>query len=134
MARALKVCSTPGCPELVPAGRSRCYACARQADRARGTARQRGYGREHARRFRKAVLAANPLCTCRTPHGEPGTLGHHGGECLRPSTVADHYPRSKRELRALGLDEHDPRYGRGMCAPCHSWWTTQAQPGGWLSR
>jgi 5-methylcytosine-specific restriction protein A len=58
----------------------------------------------------------------------------HGPQCLAPSTVADHYPRDKRELQALGLDDNDPRYGRGLCKTCHDKHTAQAQPGGWNTR
>ncbi|WP_433406947.1 hypothetical protein [Streptomyces sp. CA-146814] len=44
---------------------------------------------------------------------------------------ADHWPLSKRELVARGLDEHDPRRGRGLCHSCHSSETARHQPGGW---
>lgn len=51
--------------------------------------------------------------------------------CLvRVSTVADHYPRSKRELEQLGLDSNDPQYGRGLCKRCHDRSTAERQPGG----
>jgi 5-methylcytosine-specific restriction protein A len=35
------------------------------------------------------------------------------------ATVADHWPRSRRQLVAAGLDADDPQYGRGLCASCH---------------
>ncbi|MFD7319547.1 hypothetical protein ACFV9D_00425 [Streptomyces sp. NPDC059875] len=49
------------------------------------------------------------------------------------ATQADHWPLSKRDLRARGLDEHDPRRGRGrgLYASCHSKETLKHQPGGW---
>jgi 5-methylcytosine-specific restriction protein A len=123
MARALKTCSTPGCPELVASGR--CTTHTRQADQRRGTRQQRGYGKAHTNRFRPGVLRRDPLCMCTdTAHG-------HGPRCLTPSTVADHYPRDKRELQALGLDDNDPQYGRGLCKTCHDHHTAQVQPGGW---
>lgn len=47
MAKA--VCSKPGCPALVDKGgrTNLCQAHDREADRARGTRQQRGYGAEH---------------------------------------------------------------------------------------
>lgn len=130
MARALKTCSTPGCPELVAAGR--CSTHEQHADRRRGTRQQRGYGKAHTNRFRPGVLRKNPLCVCEDQTRT--ATHHHGPQCLAPSTVADHYPRDKRELQALGLDDNDPQHGRGLCATCHNHWTAKAQPGGWNAR
>lgn len=125
MPRALKSCSTPRCPELVPVGTSRCDTCQGNAEQRRGTATQRGYGHQHRSRFRRGVLKANPLCVCAdTGHG-------HGPQCLAPSTVADHHPLSRRELVAAGLDPNDPQHGRGLCKACHDHHTAHAQPGGW---
>jgi 5-methylcytosine-specific restriction protein A len=119
MPRARKPCSVPGCPEIIEPGRSRCPAHDRQADRDRGTAAERGYNSRGHQRFRQAVLAADPVCV----------------ECRqRWSTVADHWPRSRRELIDAGLDPNDPRYGRGLCKPCHDRSTGRAQPGGWNQR
>lgn len=133
MARALKVCPCTGCPahdgscpELVTSGR--CTGCARTADRARGTRQQRGYGAAHVNRFRRGVLRKNPLCVC-TDQGHG-----HGPRCLAPSTVADHWPLSRRELVDAGLDPNDPAHGRGLCKPCHDRHTATAQPGGWNNR
>jgi 5-methylcytosine-specific restriction protein A len=50
---------------------------------------------------------------------------------LAVSTVADHYPHSRRELIALHLDPDDPQYGRGLCKRCHDTETATNQPGGW---
>lgn len=123
MPRALKVCSTPGCPNLVDTGR--CPTCTEQADQQRGTATQRGYGHRHRTRFRPGVLRRDPLCVCtQQNHG-------HGQPCGAIATVADHWPRSKRELQAAGLDDNDPRHGRGLCANCHNHETATNQPGGW---
>lgn len=127
MTRALRVCPALGCPELVQSGP--CAAHRRQADRRRGTRQQRGYGAEHEHRFRRGVLRRDPLCVCDGTHCQ-----HRPGLCYTASTVADHWPRDKRELRALGLDEHDPRYGRGLCKACHDRHTAHAQPGGWHAR
>lgn len=111
---ALKVCPTPGCPELVPRGR--CAGCTAQAEQRRGTSTQRGYGRVHRTRFRDKVLARDPICVV----------------CMRrASTVADHYPLSRRELLLRHMNADDPSNGRGLCAACHSAETALNQPGGW---
>lgn len=116
MPRALKPCSTIGCPELIPAGQHRCPDCRTQADRRRGTATQRGYGARHRTRFRERVLARDPICvTCRAA----------------PSAHADHYPLGRDQLVRQGMDPDDPRHGRGLCASCHSKHTAATQPGGW---
>ncbi len=122
MPRALKTCSQVGCPELVEKGR--CDSHKREAEQRRGTATERGYGHRHRESFRKAVLRRDPLCRCQDAHAK-----HCAGYAA--STVADHHPRDRRELERLGLNPNDPQYGRGLCAPCHGWHTSQAQPGGW---
>ncbi len=109
-----RVCSTPGCPEYTQAGR--CDGCRAEAEKQRGTARQRGYGREHEQRFRPGVLAKDPTCVL---------CGQ------QPSVHADHHPLSRRELVEQGLDANDPRHGRGLCPSCHSRETARHQPGGW---
>lgn len=126
MPRAMKVCSTADCPELTAEGR--CAGCRSRAERSRGTARQRGYDREHENRFRDGVLYDQPVCVCT----DPGH-GHGNGQCYAPATVADHYPRTRRELARLGLDPHDPGYGRGLCRACHDRHTAATSPGGWAA-
>jgi len=125
MARhALKLCyctscpAHPGtCPELVASGR--CRDCAAAADRARGSATQRGYKTPGHAAFRAAVLNRDPTCVrCKAA----------------PSTVADHYPISRRDLVAAGLDPNDPARGRGLCASCHGSETVRHQPGGFNLR
>lgn len=112
-----RVCSVAGCPELFDqAEGSRCRTHQRQADRDRGTASQRGYTGKGHQRFRSAVLNRDPICVlCR----------------LAQSTVADHYPDSRRELIEQGHDPNDPACGRGLCKPCHDRSTAANQPGGW---
>lgn len=114
---SLRVCSVPGCPTLTVGGR--CPAHAKAADRARGTASQRGYTSAAHRSFREQVLARDPICkVCRQ----------------QPSTVADHYPTSRRDLLDQGLDANDPSRGRGVCKVCHDRATARHQPGGWNER
>ena len=124
---SMRVCSTPGCPELHQ-GTGRCPACAATADRAR-----RPHGNPYATRghrlgFRAPVLAAQPYCRC------VGECGHHEGMCGQPSTVADHHPVERGDLVAQKLDPNDPRYGRGICKPCHDAKTARTSPGGWNAR
>ncbi|MFJ9628081.1 holin [Streptomyces sp. NPDC101175] len=118
-----RVCSVPRCPEFTQ--QSKCDNHRREAEQQRGSARQRGYGREHETRFRQPVLQRDPCCVCTAmDHG-------HTGPCRQPSVHADHWPYSRRELVAAGMDPDDPQYGRGLCGPCHSSETAQHQPGGW---
>ena len=124
MPSAMHVCSRPKCPNLLPKP-GRCEDCRKAAEAERGTAAQRGYGHQHRKRFRAGVLRRQPLCSCTDQaHG-------HGPQCLAPSTVADHWPLSRRELVAAGADPDDPANGRGICTPCHNRHTGKAQPGGW---
>lgn len=132
MPHAKRVCSTPGCPELVqtsPRGDGRCPTCRSRAEQHRGTARQRGYDHHHETRFRRQVLTRDPLCTCTSPIRTP--THRHTGQCLAPSTVADHHPHPRTELTRLGLDPNNPDYGRGLCKPCHDLHTALTSPGGW---
>jgi 5-methylcytosine-specific restriction protein A len=113
----MRVCSQPGCPTIYPTSEgTRCAEHRRAADRARGTARDRGYTTPGHQAFRTAVLHRDPICVL----------------CRRAfSTVADHYPRSRKELIELGLNPNDPHAGRGLCKPCHDTSTAEHQPGGW---
>lgn len=90
-------------------------------NRARGSAALQGYGKAHRELFRAPVLERDPVCVlCGTT----------------PSTHADHWPRSRKQLIAQGLDPDNPQYGRGLCASCHSRETANApgQAGGWNRR
>lgn len=112
----MKVCNVHGCPELFNGPGGRCPTHTRQADRGRGTPTQRGYTSAGHQQFRGDVLTRDPICT----------------NCHQAfSTIADHYPRSRRELIELHLNPNDPQYGRGLCKPCHDHSTAQHQPGGW---
>jgi len=112
-----RICTSPGCGALVERGR--CAEHQRSADLYRGTAHERGYTTTGHRAFRAAVLRRNPICVvCE----------------IAVSTVADHHPRERATLAALGLDPNDPTYGRGLCASCHGKETALNQPGGWNRR
>lgn len=115
------------CPvcKRIHSGTGKCLTCRgevrRAGDRARGSAAARGYGAEHRERFRVEVLRRDPVCVlCRR----------------RLSTVADHWPLSRRELVMAGLDPNDWRHGRGLCASCHGVETAAnpKQRGGWNRR
>jgi len=113
---ASKLCAR--CPEVIPSG-TLCPACQAAARAKRGSAATQGYGRRHRETFRAAVLARDPVCKL----------------CLKAwATEADHWPLSRRELVAAGLDPDDPQHGRGLCKPCHSRETARHQPGGWNDR
>lgn len=117
-----RVCPVPGCPTLTAGGR--CDAHRRQSDRDR---RPHGnpYNNRAHRAFREQVLTRDPVCT---QHLHPDS---DGLECFQFATVADHYPRSRAELVAAGLDPNDPQYGRGLCKRHHDRLTAVHQPGGW---
>ena len=114
--RAQRKC--PRCLTVTPAGQ-RCPTCA-QRNPSRGSPAERGYNSEHRQRFRADVLRAQPYCVLCLLEGR-----------LTPSTDADHYPLSRRELVARGLDPNDPAHGRGLCSLCHKRETAKHQPGGW---
>lgn len=115
----MRVCNVTGCPTIYPANEgSKCLEHRGQADRSRGTAHQRGYATRGHQTFREAVLTRDPICV----------LCH-----LALSTIADHYPHSRRELQDLGLNPNDPTRGRGLCKPCHDTETAQHQPGGFMA-
>ncbi|HWC35819.1 MAG TPA: hypothetical protein VG650_13460 [Mycobacteriales bacterium] len=112
MPRAGRTCID--CPAVITTG-NRCATCTAKRDKARGTATQRGYTSAGHQRFRKAVLARDPVCTI----------------CRRAwSTVADHYPISRRELEATGQNPNDPARGRGLCVTCHNR-STAIEHSGW---
>ncbi|ONI87415.1 hypothetical protein ALI22I_23325 [Saccharothrix sp. ALI-22-I] len=126
--RAARPCPMPGCPNTSRSG-GRCTACRSRARRAGGTSAHRGYTGAHRSRFRPAVLARDRVCRC----DRDQCPRHPHRLCDRPSTVADHWPLTRRELVAAGLDPDDPSRGRGLCAGCHSHITATDRRtlGGW---
>ena len=113
MPRTPRPCPHPGCPHLIAPGgdcadghgQAKRRKAQQRTDATRPSAARRGYGRAHRNRFRPAVLTRHPICV----------------ECgEQPSVHADHWPLTRTELIRRGLDPNDPRYGRGLCGPCHS--------------
>lgn len=94
-------------------------AAARAAsDRTRRTrpgSTQGSYGRSHRERFRAGVLLRDNSCRCDQQCPDHGA----GQPCMNLPDTADHWPRSKAELAAAGLDVDDPTYGRALCKGCH---------------
>lgn len=116
--KRLSVCTTPGCPHLTLDGK--CTEHKRAAEQQRGTSAQRGYGGPQWQAARRAVLRRDRVCVvCNVAR----------------STVADHYPTSRRELVEQGAQDPDALYRlRGVCRSCHSKETARYQPGGWNLR
>jgi 5-methylcytosine-specific restriction protein A len=93
----------------------RCAACHARREQLRGTPAERGYDHRWAAR-RTHYLRAHPACVL----------------CGRFATVADHYPRSRRQLVAAGVRDPDADHLlRALCRDCHNRQTAQHQPGGW---
>jgi len=81
-----------------------CAKHASQADRSRGTSSQRGYDSQHEREFRRAVLEGDGwLCVL----------------CGEDALIADHYPRTRKQLVVDGDNPNDPMHGRSLCKQCH---------------
>ena len=62
-------------------------------------------------------------------------LNHHPAcvLCGAPSKVADHYPKSRRQLVAEGITNPDTwRRLRPLCIACHRTETNRLQPGGFI--
>jgi hypothetical protein len=74
----MRVCNVPGCATLIPTS-GRCAFHQREADRARGTTAERGYGPAHQRERRRWQAridrAPVPCARCTTPIG-PGDAWH----------------------------------------------------------
>ena len=100
--RLPKPCAYPGCPELTE-GRY-CEKHAREDDRARGTATQRGYD-ERWRKARTFYLKRHPLCVGCVDEGR-----------ITPATVVDHIIPHKGN-KELFWDESN---WQALCASCHS--------------
>lgn len=116
--KRVSVCSVAGCPTLTQDGR--CDAHKRAAEQQRGSAAERGYSGAAWSQARRIVLRRDPICVL----------------CGRAfSTIADHWPVSRKDLLAQGVRDPDaPHRLRGLCASCHGKETAREQPGGWNRR
>lgn len=130
--RPMVRCPSPGCTTMTPKGRKceRCKANQQRAlDLTRGNARARGYGGigddwDSARSF---VLDRDKTCQC-----DGRWCDHWRGTCGAASDTIDHWPRSRKQLVAMGVQyPNDPAYLRGLCGACHMRATARNQPGGW---
>ncbi len=88
-------CRTPGCPTIA-GRRGLCAGHARDYERRRGTAAQRGYGAAWRKELRPFILRRDP--TCRNESG-----------CSEPSVEVDHILP-----KAEGGSDH-PANLRGSC-------------------
>src|SRR6478672_4219530 len=110
-----RICSQPGCPTIHDGPGSRCATHEVEAKRTHWD-KTKAYNTKGHRRFREQVLRRDPICVL----------------CdVAQSVVADHYPKGRDELLALGLNPNDARYGRGLCTRCDKTQTAARQPGGW---
>lgn len=113
-----RVCGKPGCPATYDGDQSRCEDHLTKAKREHWED-SKVYKTTGHREFRRQVLERDPICVL----------------CLvRASTVADHHPKRRKDLIALGFNPDDPQHGRGLCTGCHNSATAQHQPGGWNQR
>lgn len=95
---------SPTCPNPAELG-GKCREHAAEVEARRGTSRDRGYGRQWAKRRRRFLLE-HPYCS------RPG--------CGSPATVADHV-EPRRALVARGVTDPDAdRRLVPLCASCHS--------------
>lgn len=115
--KGLRVCTTPGCGELVSKGR--CPECERKATQQRGSARARGYDAQWER-TRADYLQAHPYCECDECAQLP--------ELMRPFAVHVHH---KDGLGPLGPRGHDWTNLQALTHAHHSRHTAHEQPGGW---
>jgi 5-methylcytosine-specific restriction protein A len=102
--------ATPGCDYELPCP---VHPITRPPDVKRENSYRRGYGGKAWHRARAIVLRRDPLCTAGPDLAPDG--------CDNPSTRADHYPRSRRQLLEAGVpDPDDPDLMRGLCESCHN--------------
>jgi 5-methylcytosine-specific restriction enzyme A len=114
--RPVAPCTIPGCPgRSASAVPGPCPVHARNRARARGGSTAQGYGPVWYRR-RNLYLTRHRWCVL----------------CGRPAVIADHWPRSRKQLIRDGVSDPDAdQYLRPVCDPCHRHRTGLDQPGGW---
>lgn len=103
-------CPAFGCDRETPCPQ---HPPKRRPDVDRENSHRRGYGGKRWHRARGIVLRRDPLCTAGPDLAPAG--------CDAPSTRADHYPRTRRQLLADGVtDPDDPELMRGLCEHHHN--------------
>lgn len=105
MPRALAVCPSPGCPELVASGSGKCPNCRRAYDTGRGHSAARGYSGSWAR-IRRQQLRREPACAM----------------CGGPAEHVDH-------IHGGGPKGPNPDELQSLCASCHSRKTVERERG-----
>lgn len=112
----LKPCTVAGCPNLSTGGKCEKHLSQfrKIRDSERGSSKIRGYTGVEYKANRITVLRRDPICVM----------------CGRnKSKVADHHPKTRRELLAMGVKNPDHHsYMRGLCVSCHSSWTATTTP------
>lgn len=114
-----RICSTAGCPAIHDGPGSRCPTHTKTAHKQHWDNTKAYNTKGHRIRFRLGVLDRDPICVLCN---------------IRASVVADHYPKSRKDLVDLDMDPDDPVNGRGLCTSCHNKETAQHQPGGWAAQ
>jgi len=115
--RPRKPCSQPGCSKTTANG-GPCDAHRRQREARRKEDGNDAYRTTRWQRVRRAYLYDHPWCLL----------------CTRAATVADHFPKSRRELLAEGVSNPDESSRlRPLCSSCHNKETARLQPGGFVA-
>jgi len=110
----MQYCAVPHCGVLVQKGR--CSIHAKQKDRARGTAQERGYDSKWAT-YSKAFRAQHPLCGMRADNSMDTTHSRCAAQGrTTPAECVDHIiPLSQ------GGDMYDPSNHMSACLACNGW-------------
>lgn len=132
MPSALKVCPTPGCPNLSAAGP--CSTCARKRERFRGSPASRGYTwgwTKFKARFIRALIAADiaPVCGATLPGG-PSMQDSHCralGLLTSEQLELDHDPPLTDTERRDPAKVCDPKRVGLLCKADHSRKTQREQ-------
>ena len=112
MPRALRVCSSPGCASLVPAGKRYCPEHTRRSPDDRPSAAQRGYDAEW-RRIRKAHLKQHPLCAMCMAQGIERE-GNHVDHIIPLAHGGTHDPSNLQTLCHAHHSQKTARYDGGF--------------------
>lgn len=108
MARAQKICAKPGCPAIT-SGRL-CTTHSREADKARGSREQRGYGQAH-RTARQAlapqVATGTVKCARCGEYIQPGAAWHLDHSDDRTGYLGPSCARCNLSAAGKKAHEHD---------------------------